>query len=140
MGNKFSSENQPKVRKGRGKSKVNLIKEAMKRGEKTEDEFYDLLIEQAFSGTDALAFSEVLKRLYPLERSTMPMVDFEFDANAKPHEQAAQVMAAVACGSIPADIAQVFVSSISSMMKIEEITDISQRLDEIEKALSIGNG
>jgi len=83
---------------------------------------------------------EVLKRLYPIDKSTMPMVEFSFSPSSKPHEQAAQVMAAVADGSIPADIAQVFVSSISSMMKIEEITDISHRLDEIEKALSLKHG
>ena len=140
MGGKFTKDNQPSVRKGRGKAKINLIKEAMKRGERTEEEFYDLLVDRAFSRDDPNAFMEVLKRLYPIDKSTMPMVEFSFSPSSKPHKQAAQVMAAVADGSIPADIAQVFVSSISSMMKIEEITDISHRLDEIEKALSLKHG
>ena len=140
MGGKFTKDNQPSVRKGRGTSKVNLIRAAMKRGDKTEEQFYDLLVERAFENNDPNAFMEVLKRLYPVDKSTMPMVEFKFSQKSKPHEQAAQVMAAVADGSIPADIAQVFVSSISSMMKIEEITEISKRLDDIEKALSIDNG
>lgn len=67
-------------------------------------------------------------------------VNFQFDSKASPVEQCGQVMKAVAEGTIPADIGQIFISSISSMMKIEEVTDIARRLDQIEKALSIGNG
>ena len=66
----------------------------------------------------------------------MPMVDFEFDENASPNVQASQVMKAVSDGLIAPDSGQMFISSIASMLKIEEVTEIKDRLDKIEEALN----
>ncbi len=62
------------------------------------------------------------------------MVEFDFDPKAKPHEQAMQALEAVAIGKIPADLANMFVTSISSMLNIQEKTDFEERLKAIEDA------
>lgn len=137
---KFSSENQPKERRGRGKAERTRILEALERESQTEEGFYDELIRRAFNPDDNFAFKEVIQRLSPLKRATMPTVEFEFDEEALPHIKASQVMKATADGIIPPDVANMFVSSIASMMKIEEVTELSRRLSEIEKALGVDNG
>lgn len=129
---KFSKEHQPENRRGRGKSERTKLLEAMERESETEDGFYDMLIRRAFNPEDNFAFKEALQRLAPLKKATMPMVEFDFDESAKPHIQAAQVMKAASDGLVPPDIANLFVSSIASMIKIQEITDIDDRLKALE--------
>lgn len=68
------------------------------------------------------------------------LVEFDFDIDAPPHVQASQIINAASSGQIPPDIANSLVSSISSMLKIEEVTEISRRLEEIEKQLGVVNG
>lgn len=72
-------------------------------------------------------------------KPTMEYVEFTFDEEALPHQQASQVMKAAAEGQIPPDVAQSFITSIASMLKIEEVTELKGRLTEIEKALGISN-
>ena len=133
----FTSENQPESRNSRGKSPKTKILEALKRLAKTEDEFWDLLVMRALDPEDNIALKEVLARLSPAKKATMPKIEFEFDANATPSIQASQILAAASDGIIPPDIAQIFISSIASMMKIEEVTEIANRLTAIEKELGL---
>lgn len=137
---KFNSDNQPSERRGRGKSDRTKILEAMERLSKSENSFYEMLVKKAYDPEDSFGASEILKRIAPLKRQTMPMIEFDFDDEAPAHIQAAQVIKATSQGLIPPDVANMFVSSISSMMKIEEITDMSKRLEDIEKSLGVGNG
>ena len=64
------------------------------------------------------------------------MVNFEFNPNAKPNEQANQVLQAVANSEIAPDIGQMFVSSIKSMIDIEEYTDLKDRIMALEKLIN----
>lgn len=73
-------------------------------------------------------------------KPTMGSVEFDFDEKAEPHEQASQVMAAAAKGEMSVDAAQAFISSIANMLKINEITEIRERLEQIEKQLGESNG
>lgn len=146
-GGKFSKENQPKIRGKRSKEARTFVLEALKRASSSEDGFWDLLIARAIGvkatpdseaqASDPICMKEVLMRLAPLHKPTLPKIEFEFDEDADPLTQAGQVLKAAADGVMPPDVAHIFVSSISSMMKIEEITDISKRLTDIEKALKI---
>jgi hypothetical protein len=135
----FTSENQPKERKGRGKSPKTKVIEALMRASKTEDEFWDMLVARALDPSDNIALKEVLVRLSPLTKQTMPKIEFDFNVNATPLEKANQILKAASDGVIPPDVANIFISSISSMMKIDEITEIANRLSEIEKALGLNN-
>ena len=134
----FSKENQPEKRKSRGKSAKSLVLDALKRASKTEDEFWDLMVQRALADNDPIALKELLVRLSPLQKATLPYIEFDFDKNATPSKQASQILQAASDSIIPPDVAQIFVSSIASMMKIEEVTEIADRLTAIEKELGIG--
>ena len=135
----FSSEYQPKERKKRGKGERTKILEAMKRAGKTEEGFYDLLVERAWDPEDNFTFKECMNRLSPAPKAVAPLVDFEFPKDAKPHVQACHVLAAIADGVIPSDIGSMFVQSIKTMIDIEEYTDLKGRIEEIEGSLGIAN-
>ncbi len=141
----------------RGKGKQTVILEAIREEallglsegatkEQAEKAVFGFMARTAFNPTeDSAAVSNMclnllMKKGWPDVKATMPLVEFEFDSNAKPHIQAAQIMSATANGNIPPDVANTFISSIASMMKIEEVTDLSRRLEEIEKALGVTNG
>jgi hypothetical protein len=136
---------------GRGKSFKNklltVIKENSLIGASpkiTDDRAETLYIthfaQRAFDKEDlassALA-KELLSKSYPSLKSTMPFVEFDFDAKTTPSKQASQILDAAAKGIIAPDIAQIFLSSIASLMKIDEITIIADRLTAIEKELGL---
>lgn len=128
----FGKDNQPT--KGRGKSERTKLLDAMVRAGQTEDGFYDLLMEKAFNPEDNFTFKELLSRMSPIPKTVNPLVTFDFDDKAKPHEQATQVLMAVSQGKVPSDIGHMFVTSISSMLNIQEKTDFEDRLKAIEDA------
>jgi hypothetical protein len=144
----YSKDKQPKPeeRKPRGKSKKTLMLDALRSHCKTGDEKEYLMAVIAASLGDPLAdppvlpnpalMAIVMNRIEPPLKSTSPMVEFEFNVNSSPSEQASQVMAAAALGTIPPDIANLFVSSIASMLKIDEVTELQRRIDALEKVIN----
>ena len=90
--------------------------------------------EPVFQNPNPMLLNMVLNRIEPPLKSVAPMVKFAFDINGKPHEQALQVLDAMAKGNLPSDIGQLFVTSISSMLNIQEKTDFEERLKAIEDA------
>lgn len=137
---RFTSELQPTGRRPRGKAERTKILDAMKRESKSEEDFYDLLVRRAFNPDDSFGAPELLKRLAPLSKATMPLVEFDFDSSATPSEQASQILDAAASGQIPPDIAQTFINAIASMLKIDEITELQKRLESIEEQLEVNCG
>ena len=132
LSTRFSKDNQPKNK--RGKAGKTLVIEAMKRQGKTLEGFYDLLVTRAFDPEDTFAAKEILTRLYPVPKATLPMINFTFDASASLSEQASQIMQASANGEIPPDVAGIFIGSISNMIKIKELTEYEERLAALEAA------
>lgn len=123
----------------REESLIGANKETSK--ENTEKLYIKHLAVRAFDISDpasATLSKEMLNKSYPSLKSTVPLVEFEFDVGATPSVQASQVLNAASCGRIPPDTAQIFISSIASMMKIEEVTEIADRLSAIEKELGLG--
>ena len=145
----FDSKNQPEMenRKPRGKGKRTLMLEAIRASvEGGEAELLKQVVSIALGkdgGEDAKPNPQlltlVLQRIEPPLKSTMPLIEFDFDDSAAPSVQAGQVMKAVSEGIIAPDVGQLFISSIASMLKIEEVTELKGRLSEIEKALGISN-
>lgn len=143
----FSSNNQPN---SRGKSKRTLMLEAMKKNsyfdsnkdmsnEEVEVNFFSHLIFEVENKTDN--FSPCLNFLankgWPSIKPSYDLVEFEFDENGTPAEQAAQILKAVSSGQIPPDIGNNLVNSITQVLKIEEVTEIKQRLEEVMKKLGM---
>lgn len=140
----FDSENQPEKRKPRGRGKRSLMLEAIRKEiEGGEIEYLKQIIRLSLGTGDGKPNSHlqsmVLQRIEPPLKSTMPFVEFDFDEKSKPHEQAASIMKAVSAGKISPDVGHVFISSITSMLKIEEVTQIKKDIDSIKEMLGITN-
>ena len=128
----FDKDKQPP--KGRGKSERTKILDAMKDTEKTEEGFYKLLVTKAHDPEDNFAFKELLSRLSPVPKAVNPLYEFTFDINGSPHKQALQIIDAIADGKLPSDVGNIIITSISSMLNIQEKTDFEERLKAIEDA------
>lgn len=94
--------------------------------------------EPIFQQPNQVLLSLALNRIEPPLKPVSPMVDFAFDPKSKPHEQATQVLSAAADGVISPDVAKMFIESIATMLKIQEITDFEDRLKAIEDAAEQG--
>lgn len=136
----FSSTNQPKDRPGRGKSQRTKLIESMERLGKTEEGFYDILISKAFNPEDDFAIKEVLQRMHPAKKAVAPSIEWDYDPKDSPLVSSEKIISATANGDIPPDIAKMMLDSISAMMKIEEITDLKDRIDSLESSVGIDNG
>lgn len=155
---RFTADNQPE-HKPRGKAKKTLMLQAIRdQVEGGEEEFLKRVVEFSIghNGSPAIEATEtneavdeippepphpkllalVLSRIEPPLKATMPMVEFDFDISAKPHEQAAQVVEAVSNGEISPDIGHMFISSIKSMIEIHEFTDLKNRIEALEDILN----
>lgn len=140
---KFTSERQPdpSKRKRRGRSQRNKMLDALKSCAISEEDFYKKMVTRSLDDADpqsATLMKEVFSRLYPNYKSTLPIYDFEFPVGAKPSEKVNALEQAVANGHIPADIASTMVSIIKSGMDISKVTDLEDKIAELEKM--IGNG
>ena len=129
----------------RGKGKRTLMLDAIRKVCNTEEEFLVKVVEGALTGglegaPNTALMSLVIQRVSPPFKSTMPMVEFDFDDDKSPAIQASQVMKAASQGLIAPDIANMFISSIASMLKIDEVTELQSRLEAIEKTLGGNNG
>jgi len=91
-------------------------------------------VEPIFQTPNPVLLTLILNRIEPPLKSVSPNVEFKFRKGAKPHEQACDVMSAIAKGNIPSDIGGMFITSIQSMLKIQELTDFEERLKAIEDA------
>lgn len=137
----FSADKQPK---GRGKAKKSLMLEAIRSACGTEQEFLDQVIKIGLGdplnelAPNPTLLTLVLNRIEPPLKAIAPMVEFEFDVNAKPHEQGNQILKAVGDGQLAPDIGQMFISSIKSMIDIEEYTDLKERIEKLEELLNGG--
>jgi len=126
----------------RGKGKKSLMLEAIRSVCGSEHEFLNQVITIGLGDpTNEVApnptlLTLVLNRIEPPLKAIAPMVEFDFNSSAKPHEQATQILKAVANSQIAPDIGQMFIASIKSMIDIEEYTDLKERIERLEKALS----
>lgn len=135
---KFTTENQPKNRKGRGKSERTKFLDALKAKGHTEEQFYERLIEQAMDDGSPIAISEILKRVSPIPKQVAPAIEFDLDKDAKPHQKAEQILDAISTGQIPPDIGSTLISSIKAFVDIEEFTELKRRIEKLEAVLNGG--
>ena len=133
---RFSSENQPKKRKG--KSERTKFIEALQRRNSSEEEFYDSLVSKAMDEDSPIAISEILKRVSPIPKQVAPAIEFDLDKDAKPHQKAEQILDAISTGQIPPDIGSTLISSIKAFVDIEEFTELKRRIEKLEEKLTIG--
>lgn len=139
----FTSENQPKKRKPRGKSQRTLLQESLERLGTSEASFYDTMIMAALGLTEdesilklqSFAFPEVVKRLYPIPKQVAPTVEFDYPKDGTLTEKASAIEVAISDGVIPPDVGVNLISVLAHVAKIEEVTEIKERLDRIEQMI-----
>jgi hypothetical protein len=151
---KFTKENQPHPSgKIRGKDKRTLILDAIRKKSlldlnkdstihEAEEAFFGHIAKRALDPADdnSPMFTRLLAdKGWSSVKPSYEMVNFEFNKDASVYEQAAQVIEAVSQGDIAPDIASNIISSISAMVKIQEVTELTQQLEDIKKHLGLSD-
>lgn len=151
----FSSENQPASRRPRGKDKRTLLLESLmdvvnvdEDGEfkavvaskdEAEKLFNMQLVKRALNVRDSASaqlMKEVLDRLYPTTKATLPAIEFPFRENGSAGEKIEDVQRAVADGTLPVDMGNTMVNMIVAGIKVFEVTELAERLARIEEMLA----
>ena len=112
------------------------LAEAIKRGQnKGIETVTNALMENAKSGNLGAQVFYLKNRAWWNDAKGGQLVRFDLDPNAKPSENAIKIMHAAANGVISPDVAKIFLDGVSAMMKIEEVTELSERLKALEDKL-----
>lgn len=144
----FSTENQPQNR--RGLSTKTLILNAIKRkmlielpdnasNTEIEESFISHITQRALNENDShsgMLLKLLSDKAWSNLKPSSELVNFDFDPNSKPIEQAHQVMDAVANGYINIELAKDFVNIINTTIKIQEATELEERLSVLERNLN----
>lgn len=129
----FSSENQPPNK--RGKDKRKLLVEALERKGYTEETLYDTIVEMAITERDTAMMKELIVRFSPLPKPVAPVFEVDFPDDGTPVEKIDAVIRGIASGIIPADIGKMFAEVIKTGLDVQEVTELAQRLERLEKLL-----
>lgn len=134
---KFDEKNQPEERKPRGKGKKTLMLDAIRAQCGSEEEFLEQVVKTALKGNrgkpNVSLLMMVLQRIEPPYKPVTQPVKFDFDENATPLVKANQILKAASQGIIPPEVAKLFIESIGTVMKIEEITELADRITKLEE-------
>lgn len=151
----FSKDNQPEGRGRRGKDKRTLLLESLmavvnvdESGEYAEvvadkeaaERMFNMqLVKRAMNVRDSASaqlMKEVLDRLYPTTKATLPAIEFPFRENGSASEKIEDVQKAVADGTLPVDMGNTMVNMIVAGIKVFEVTELAERLARIEEMLA----
>jgi len=127
----FSKDNPPKVPRGKGKK--TLMLEAIRAEYNSEIEYFQAVVAKSLTPEiNGTLVAQVLQRVEPPMKATLPKINFEFDVTLKPHEQVLQIVKATADGIIIPEAAQILINGITSVMKVKEITELEDRIKGLE--------
>lgn len=135
--------------KPRGKSKRSLILDSIiEKGllevdvgasrDDAEKAVFGFMAEAAFNPTPDTTviantcLNHLMNKGWASVKPSAECIEYEFDENSKPHEQASQILKGISDGIIPPDIGANVIASIASMIKIAEITDLEDRIKALE--------
>lgn len=139
---RFSSEKQPIKRRPRGKDKRTMLLEAISAVTgQDESQFWREAIRRAMDPDDpasSMLMKEVVTRLYPSSKPTMPTIEFDYRKTGTPAEKVEDISNAVADGTLPVDVAKVMVDIIKAGLDIVEVTELAERLAKLEEMLNGG--
>ena len=82
---------------------------------------------------------EVLSRLVPHTKTSMPEVSFSFTKEADVNEQIIEVLAAVASGDdtgVTADMGKVLIECIEKRVSVYEKTELAKDVEEIKRKMA----
>ncbi len=119
----------PKGRPVGSRNKKNVIAEEF---EKDGSEVARVVMNAALEG-DMQAANMVLQRLSPPLRARAEKVTFELTPDAPLHQQANQVLASVAEGSIDPETGKLLIDCIQSVAGIRAVDELEARLQALEE-------
>lgn len=148
-GKKFSSDYQPSERPNRGRSQRTIILESIREAslidlnekstkEEVEKAFIKHTAKRAFDVDDqnsAMLLKLLWDKGWGSIKSTQASVNIDLDVNASALEQVKVVLAAMADGDIPPDVASSVIGSIKDVISISEHTELAERIKSIEDKL-----
>ncbi|VVE82866.1 hypothetical protein [Pandoraea sputorum] len=130
---RFTSDNQPVKR--RGKTPRTLLVEALKsEANLDEPSFYKLIVQRALDG-DAMLTREILTRLQPVHKATLPDVQLDIPREAAPVDKVVAIIDAVAAGHCPPDVGDMMIGMIKNMLDIYNVTELAEKVRRIEERL-----
>lgn len=147
---RFTSEMQPTARRARGPDKrtmiLNAIMETMldpdgerfTSREAAEQAMYNEILRRSVNVKDPASgtlMKEVLLRLAPADKATLPTIEFPFPADGTASEKITAVQVAVSSGVLPVDMGNTMVNMIVSGIKVYEVTELAERLERIEEMM-----
>lgn len=84
---------------------------------------------------DVTALRLCLERIAPSLKSTAPLLNLEDELPDSLTETAKTFVKAAAKGEIPPDIASQLVSAVASVARIEEMENVKERLESLERVI-----
>ena len=97
------------------------------------DGILDVIIAKALAG-DSNSASLILSRVTPSLKAVARPVEFDFDPDAPVSRQVEMVIAAIADGSMPADIGRQVIDAISNLGSLRMQEDLEARIVALEEA------
>jgi hypothetical protein len=97
------------------------------------DGILDVVIEKALAG-DSNSASLILSRVTPSLKAQSRPVEFDFDPDAPVSRQVEMVIAAIADGSVPADIGRQIIDAISNLGSMRMQENLEARIEALEAA------
>lgn len=116
---------------GKKTGTLNHATRLRKQIEQSGDELITVLLDVAKSG-DVTALRLALDRVVPALKPVSEPIVYELDVSLSLSEQAAQVMQAVAGGTLSHEVGKVLIDSIAAQVKISEYTELEARLSALE--------
>ena len=72
-------------------------------------------------------------RFCPAPKPSAQAITFDFPADGTPVQKIDSIISGVANGSIPADLGKLVVDMVKASLDVEELTELSARLEKIEE-------
>lgn len=134
----------------RGKARTTLLYEAVRESkllelgelasnEDVEKAILERIASKALSpfGEDsALYLKLLLERVWPKPKPTYEPVFIDLDENTTPVELVDSIIKETSEGNISTDVAHALVTLVERRMKIYEVTELEQRVEELAKKLA----
>ncbi|GAB1410298.1 hypothetical protein MASR1M90_14520 [Desulfovibrionales bacterium] len=92
------------------------------------------MINNALNG-DTAAQRALLDKIIPNVKSVAPNVSLDLGADKSLVQKAEKILHAVASGEVAPDVGAVLVQAVGGLAKIAEITELEQRLENLEKVM-----
>ena len=118
----------------RGTTSQLIIREALDSHGAGESGLLQSIIESALAG-DVSAAGLLIGRLYAPLKPTVAETQFSLDRKS-PSTMAESILAAVADGRLAADVGKQLIEAVAATLRIREIDELSQRLEQLETKIA----